>query len=138
MRLKLCQRCGLLIEQDSVCSCRTVPVQRESASERGYDAWWTDYSRLYRQMNPLCVACEAAGFVTPACMVDHIVPFHVGGTIDEQLRRDPNNHQSLCDHRYRDCHNRLKKPLEMKYQGSQIRQHWFDLLERLKKERIHG
>ena len=43
---------------------------------------------LYDQ--PLCVACEAAGAVTLAQQVDHIVPLYKGGTNDDS------NMQGLC------------------------------------------
>jgi len=48
--------------------------------------------------NPLCVECKKQGKITPATVVDHIVP-HKG---DQEKFWDPNNHQSLCD----TCHNR--------------------------------
>jgi 5-methylcytosine-specific restriction protein A len=130
-----------MIQQGDKCECASTSAfvpHTKSASERGYDASWDEYSRQYRKIHPYCVACEAAGFVTPACLVDHIVPFHVNGAIDEQLRRDPANHQSLCDHRFRDCHNKLKKPLEAKYRGEQrmIRKMWERLLEELSMSKV--
>ena len=112
---------------------------RSSPRERGYDSAWDEYSRDYRLRNPYCVACEAAGIVSPACVVDHITPFRrPDGSIDEQLRKDPANHQSLCDHRHRDCANRLKLPLERKFahDPGRIHEEWFRLLERLRHEQV--
>jgi 5-methylcytosine-specific restriction endonuclease McrA len=92
---------------------------RASTTERGYDGWWKRYSERYRREHPYCVACLAQGIYSPACLVDHIVPFHQSdGSIDEHLRRDPANHQSLCDRRHRDCHGKLKKPIEEKLRGN--------------------
>lgn len=137
-RLKSCGRCRKVLQQGERCDCQpaTFTQHEQSAARRGYDRWWTEYSEHYRRQHPYCVACEAAGYVTPACVVDHIIPFHVNGAIDERLRRDPANHQPLCDHRYRDCHNRLKKPLELKYRGEpqRIKVEWERLLDELRME----
>jgi 5-methylcytosine-specific restriction endonuclease McrA len=54
--------------------------------------------------SPLCVACQANGYVTAANVVDHIRP-HKG---DEALFFDRTNWQSLC----KDCHDVDKKLLE--------------------------
>lgn len=48
-------------------------------------------------MNPLCEECERKGILTPAQMVDHIVPINKGGAA-----LDIDNLQSLCN----PCHNR--------------------------------
>ena len=48
--------------------------------------------------HPLCEICKAGGELSPATVVDHIVP-HRG---DMQLFWDQNNWQPLC----KDCHDR--------------------------------
>ena len=53
---------------------------------------WRRRSRAFLQANPLCVMCTAAGRVTLAQLVDHIVP-HKG---DEELFWDEANWQPLC------------------------------------------
>ena len=47
--------------------------------------------------DPLCEECKRRGLVTPATVVDHIVPINEGGAA-----MDMDNLQSLCDK----CHNR--------------------------------
>ena len=48
-----------------------------------------------KEQNPLCVQCQAAGFVRLWDVLDHIVPLEEGGTNDES------NLQGLCH----DCHD---------------------------------
>ena len=111
-RLKICRRC-----QRINCVCRPTETKqlKRSSSRGGYDGWWRTYSEWYRQANPFCVACEAAGRSVLVEVVDHIVPFHrPDGSIDDELRRDPANHQSLCH----ECHNGPKKAIEIKHAGN--------------------
>ena len=53
---------------------------------------WKARSKLFRQLNPLCVYCKKVGIDTPAEVVDHIIP-HKG---NKKLFFDINNIQSLC------------------------------------------
>ncbi len=71
---------------------------RGSAAARGYDAKWRDARAAYLRRNPLCAQCWKEGRLTPATVVDHIVP-HRG---DQLLFWDQDNWQSLC----RRCHDR--------------------------------
>jgi 5-methylcytosine-specific restriction protein A len=48
--------------------------------------------------NPLCVECERQGRITPATVVDHIIP-HKGNL---ELFWDEDNLQALC----KPCHDR--------------------------------
>ena len=57
---------------------------------------WTMLARLHKQHNPVCIACEAIGLVSPAEVTDHIVPINNGGAPWEW-----SNLQSLC----RRCHD---------------------------------
>ena len=68
-----------------------------SAAERGYDAKWRRARKLFLQRHPLCANCLSQGIVTPATVVDHIVP-HRG---DRALFWDENNWQPLC----KNCHD---------------------------------
>lgn len=66
------------------------------------DAWyrstpWRKVSALQRKEEPLCRECLRVGVLTPATLVDHIVPIKDGGA-----RLDSANLQSLCDA----CHSR--------------------------------
>ncbi len=79
-------------------------MSRLSAARRGYDARWRIRSKHFIAQHPLCAMCQAAGRVTLAVCVDHIVP-HKG---DRQLFHDSNNWQSLCDH----CHSSRKQRAE--------------------------
>lgn len=121
MRLSICHRCRRLT---TVCRCKPVTQRKRSSTADGYDNWWRKYSEWYREVHPYCVGCAAAG--RPAVLVDvvdHIEPFHrVDGSIDERLRRSPQNHQGLCH----GCHNGPKKRIEMKHEGNgpRIRRAW--------------
>lgn len=77
---------------------------RLSARERGYTTAW-DKARLgHLKSHPLCVMCERSGRVTPATVVDHIIP-HRG---DQDLFWDRTNWASLCETH----HNSEKKAYE--------------------------
>ena len=71
---------------------------RGGAAARGYDAQWRAARKRYLQHNPLCVQCLADKKITPATVVDHIVP-HRG---DKKLFWDESNWQALC----KDCHDK--------------------------------
>lgn len=51
--------------------------------------------------HPLCAACEKEGRVTPATIVDHVIPLAEGGADDDT------NKQGLCD-----PHNKQKSAAE--------------------------
>ena len=70
---------------------------RGNASFRGYDSKWRTARARFLQLNPLCVKCMEHGILSPATVVDHIVP-HRG---DQQLFWDEKNWQPLC----KDCHD---------------------------------
>lgn len=72
--------------------------QRESASNRGYDARWRRARKRYLTQYPLCLECQSQGKLTSATVVDHIQP-HRG---DKDLLWDERNWQPLC----KDCHDR--------------------------------
>ncbi len=66
--------------------------RRDEFSKRFYNSH--EWQRLRKQklaINPLCEHCEREGKVTPATVVDHIVPIKEGGAA-----LDINNLQSLC------------------------------------------
>lgn len=71
---------------------------RENASKRGYGSRWRAERALFLKRNPLCAQCRRTGRLTPATIVDHIVP-HRG---DMKLFWDRSNWQPLC----KSCHDR--------------------------------
>ena len=83
---------------DKYCSKHLPQYRRASAHERGYTSKWQRLSKLYLKVNPLCAECKRKGKVTPATVVDHIVP-HRG---NEQLMWSESNWQPLC----KVCHDR--------------------------------
>lgn len=94
-----------------------TPVQqhderRGTAYSRGYDRWWARQRRAHLRQSPLCVCCDANGFIRPASLVDHIVP-HRG---DQQLFRDQTNWQSLCA----ECHGRIKSVIERLWDAGRV------------------
>jgi 5-methylcytosine-specific restriction enzyme A len=77
---------------------RELDRQRPSATQRGYDARWRKARARYLAEHPLCASCQAEGRLTPATVVDHIVP-HRG---DTRLFWDETNWAVLCKR----CHDR--------------------------------
>ena len=71
---------------------------RGGAAERGYDGRWRKARSAFLQRNPLCVECMRKGVLTPATVVDHIIP-HRG---DKELFWNEENWQPLC----KSCHDR--------------------------------
>ena len=65
---------------------------RETACQRGYDAYWRSYRLSFLRRNPLCVECKKSGKLKAASVVDHIIP-HRG---NKELFWDIKNHQALC------------------------------------------
>ena len=66
---------------------------RGGAAFRGYDRKWREARAAYLRRHPLCVACQEEGRLTPATVVDHVLP-HRG---NQRLFWDVNNWQSLCE-----------------------------------------
>jgi 5-methylcytosine-specific restriction enzyme A len=63
----------------------------KTTSERyGYD--WVKATKFFRIENPLCLLCEAEGFITLASEVDHIIPIVKA----PERRLDPTNWQHIC------------------------------------------
>ena len=89
----LCDR-GVYCAEHIACSTDRL---RGSASERGYGGRWRSARERYLRRNPLCAECLRSGVVTPATVVDHIVP-HRG---NPRLFWDEHNWQPLCKH----CHD---------------------------------
>ena len=57
---------------------------------------WRKLREYKRRLNPLCEECLRHGVITPAELVDHIIPIEEGGAMFEL-----GNLQSLCSR----CHN---------------------------------
>ena len=73
-------------------------AMRGNANYRGYDRQWREARRRFLQLNPLCVKCMERGMLTPATVVDHVIP-HRG---DRKLFWDEQNWQPLC----KECHDK--------------------------------
>lgn len=70
---------------------------RGGAYARGYDARWRKARAHYLRQHPLCAECRQNGKLTPANVVDHIIP-HRG---DKAQFWDQKNWQPLCKR----CHD---------------------------------
>lgn len=93
--------CPNLCESGTYCpehSAGSPDRLRGSATERGYDAKWRRARKRFLRSHPLCAHCLSQGVLTPATVVDHIVP-HRG---DHRLFWDEQNWQPLC----KACHDR--------------------------------
>ena len=71
---------------------------RGGADARGYNSKWRKARVAFLQKHPLCAECQREGKLTPATVVDHIIP-HRG---DQRLFWDEKNWQPLC----KDCHDK--------------------------------
>ena len=71
---------------------------RGGADARGYDARWRAARKRFLSRHPLCEECMKENKLTPATVVDHIIP-HRG---DKKLFWDESNWQSLC----KSCHDK--------------------------------
>jgi 5-methylcytosine-specific restriction protein A len=89
------------------CPTHQKEYGRSSAASRGYDYKWQKAREQYLKANPFCIRCLKAGRVTPANVVDHIIP-HRG---DQRLFWDMGNWQALC----KKCHDK-KTRTEDQYQ----------------------
>ncbi|QHI99350.1 HNH endonuclease [Xylophilus rhododendri] len=76
---------------------RQFDQQRGSAASRGYDSAWQRAREGFLRAHPLCASCEKADLVTPATVVDHIVPHRN----DKVLFWTRSNWQPLC----KKCHD---------------------------------
>jgi 5-methylcytosine-specific restriction protein A len=76
---------------------RRYDQQRGTSTQRGYDARWRRARLAYLREHPLCIACEREGRITPATIVDHIIP-HRG---DYELFWRQSNWAAMC----KPCHD---------------------------------
>ena len=93
--------CPNLCDKGVYCSKHTEfssDRRRGGAESRGYDSRWRKARASFLQRNPLCNECMKRGKITPATVVDHVIP-HRG---DQKLFWDESNWQALCA----TCHNR--------------------------------
>lgn len=79
---------------------------------------WLRLRRDTLNAHPLCEACEAEGYITPATEVHHRRPVEYGINYAEKRRLmyDPTNLCALCH----DCH--VKKHIEMGRSGKEATQ----------------
>ena len=82
---------------------RDYDRQRGTAAQRGYGGRWRKARLTFLKRHPLCVDCQKEDRITPATVVDHIIP-HKG---DRQLFWDSGNWQALCAY-----HHNLKTATE--------------------------
>lgn len=68
------------------------------ANARGYTYRWQKESKAFLREHPLCASCQAQGRITPATVVDHVVPHR--GDMEKFWNRS--NWQPLCV----PCHNK--------------------------------
>lgn len=99
--------CGRLIDAPGYCDKHEYPERerkarfdqtRKNSHERGYTYQWSQAREVFLKAYPLCTRCEQRGRLTPATVVDHIIP-HRG---DDDLFWDETNWQPLCA----SCHSR--------------------------------
>ncbi len=70
--------------------------RRGTAAQRGYDNRWRKARERFLRENPLCIECLKEERLTPATVVDHIVP-HKG---NYELFWDESNWQPLCKYHH--------------------------------------
>ena len=96
---KFCKKpgCSNLVSGSGYCAEhsnleRGYDKYRGNSAKRGYDHKWRAARQRFLEQNPICKHCFEAGKLTPAVVVDHIVP-HKG---DRTLFWDRDNWQPLC------------------------------------------
>lgn len=96
--------CGVLLRDGSArckehkrAEAKAHDARRGTAHERGYSAAWQRARVGFLSKHPLCTRCQDVDRLTPATVVDHIVP-HKG---DKLLFWDSSNWQPLC----KPCHD---------------------------------
>lgn len=93
--------CARLVPYGRVYCDEHTPAHRgdgRSTKEKGYTRRWQKARDRFLKAHPLCVRCLKDGQLTPATVVDHIIP-HRG---DQGLFWDENNWQALC----KPCHDK--------------------------------
>lgn len=88
--------CKTLVKGRARCEKCTHALEweRGHAYQRGYNRRWQKAREIFLSHHPLCAQCQKEGRITPARVVDHIIP-HRG---NDQLFWDESNWQSLCDY----------------------------------------
>lgn len=79
---------------------------RPSAHKRGYDGRWRQARLAFLDDNPLCIVCQSQGLLTPATVIDHIIP-HRG---NQARFWDMTNWQALC----KSCHDTKTATIDRK------------------------
>jgi 5-methylcytosine-specific restriction protein A len=71
---------------------------RESTTERGYDADWKRLRATFLVVHPICEHCDRRGVTTPARVVNHRIDIRDR----PDLRLNESNLEALC----KQCHDR--------------------------------
>ena len=83
-----------------------------TAAQRGYGSRWQKARASFLAAHPICVMCKAGGTLTPANVVDHVIP-HRG---DKNLFWDTANWQSLCARHHNSDKRRMESGKEVRPQ----------------------
>jgi 5-methylcytosine-specific restriction protein A len=78
---------------------REYDQRRGTPEERGYDWQWRQFSKRYRDENPLCVWCLNKGIVEPSTEVHHLEKLRD----NEERKYDLENLAALCEA----CHKEI-------------------------------
>jgi 5-methylcytosine-specific restriction endonuclease McrA len=81
-----------------------MPLDRSSRQSFYKSKRWKNARVIFLKRNPVCKLCDAVGDVTPATVVDHVIP-HRGSSV---LFWDQRNWQPLCKR----CHDSVKQRIE--------------------------
>jgi 5-methylcytosine-specific restriction protein A len=73
-------------------------ANRDRAVSALYGVSWRKARAVFLREHPLCVCCATTGSITPASVVDHVIPHR--GDVRQFWNRE--NWQSLC----KPCHDR--------------------------------
>lgn len=72
-------------------SAFTRMENRIRSDDRYHSSRWTNESREFRRLNPLCVNCQKKGIIKASEVTDHVVPVSIHPNF-----WDKTNWQALC------------------------------------------
>ena len=101
------------------CEVHRALFARENAASRGYGSQWRTARARFLRSHPLCAECMKQGKLTPATVVDHIIPHKLKEALRsgdsqaiakaQKLFWSRKNWQGLCKQHHDSTKQRMEK-----------------------------